>query len=305
MKLFVTMLCLLMASLFVQAQERYILTSDSVKLYVNVKGKGPACLYLHGGPGSGSYWLEQFAGDMLEQHFQMIYLDQRGVGRSSSPKDNNYSMDRMVKDFEEVRESLGFKRWLTLGHSFGGVLQMGYVMSKPDVVSGMICINCSLSMEESIRKGWLPKAIELAGNDTPEKSLDQSAPAVDRVLAIMPVLQKKGVMWKIFYASEENDRKMSDTYKQIPNWNNDFSEKAMTIPDYLQDFRKFAPNIKQPVLFFYGKSDWAIGPEHYKGVSFPEMMLYGSEVGHMPFMENKEDLAKAIRLFAEKYRSFF
>jgi len=92
-----------------QAQERHIIASDSVNLYVNVKGRGTPCLYIHGGPGSGSYWMEKFMGEYLEQHFQMIYLDQRGVGRSSSPGDNNYSMERMIKDFEEVREYLGIK----------------------------------------------------------------------------------------------------------------------------------------------------------------------------------------------------
>lgn len=78
---------LLLTVMTLQAQEKTILTSDSVSLYVNVKGKGTPCLYLHGGPGSGSYWLEKFFGDYLEQHFQMIYLDQRGVGRSTSPLD--------------------------------------------------------------------------------------------------------------------------------------------------------------------------------------------------------------------------
>ena len=53
----------------------------------------------------------------------MIYLDQRGCGRSTSPKDNNYSMDRMVNDFEEVRKYLGIDKWITLGHSFGGLLR--------------------------------------------------------------------------------------------------------------------------------------------------------------------------------------
>lgn len=130
-------------------QERHIKTSDGVNLYINVKGTGVPCLYIHGGPGSGSYWMELFLGDFLEQHFQMVYLDQRGTGRSSSPENNDYSMDRMIKDFEEVRGSLGIYRWLTLGHSFGGLLQMGYVSARPNSIAGMMFINCTLSMEDS------------------------------------------------------------------------------------------------------------------------------------------------------------
>jgi len=55
------------------AQERYILTSDSVKLYIKVEGKGIPCLYIHGGPAAGSYFLEKLVGD-----FQKIFF---GDGR--------------------------------------------------------------------------------------------------------------------------------------------------------------------------------------------------------------------------------
>lgn len=64
-------------------------TSDSTTLYINVEGSSPACLYIHGGPGSGSYLLEKLYGDSLEKHFKMVYLDQRGVGRSRSPGKSN------------------------------------------------------------------------------------------------------------------------------------------------------------------------------------------------------------------------
>ncbi len=45
----------------------HVMTSDSISLYVHVKGEGPMCLYLHGGPGSGSTWMEAVSGHMLEK----------------------------------------------------------------------------------------------------------------------------------------------------------------------------------------------------------------------------------------------
>ncbi|HWR51096.1 MAG TPA: alpha/beta fold hydrolase, partial [Bryobacteraceae bacterium] len=119
---------------------RHIKTSDGVDLFVTVRGHGTPCLYLHGGPGSGSHWLEKFSGEMLERNFQMIYLDQRGTSRSTSPPNGDYSMDRMVRDFEEVRVALGIHQWLTLGHSFGGILQVGYAQRHPEVVQGLLMI---------------------------------------------------------------------------------------------------------------------------------------------------------------------
>jgi len=297
MRKLILQLCLLAAVLQLHAQEQFITTSDSVKLYVHVKGSGPACLYLHGGPGSGSYWLEQFAGAELERHFTMVYLDQRGVGRSGSPADGNYSAGRMVQDFEEVRQALGFTHWLTLGHSFGGLLQMSYVTRCPEAISGMIFINCTLSMDDSFGNSWLPKAFELAGEDVPAVCRDTTVSLYNRMLAIMPVLGKKDSLWKIFFSQKENVQKMNETYYAFETWNNDQSEKILELPDYWTDFRPLTSAVNQPVLFFYGKTDWAIGPEHYKGMLFPNMQLWGSDVGHMPFLENKADLVNAIESF--------
>jgi len=284
------------------AQEMHMMTSDSVNLYITVKGKGTPCLYIHGGPGSGSYWMEKFFGDFLEQHFRVIYLDQRGVGRSSSPRDNNYSMDRMVRDFEEVRQALGIKQWVTLGHSFGGLLQMGYVLSYPASVSGLIFINCTLSMNDSFGKSWLPKALEIAGNNAPAACRDTTLSVYSRMLAIMPVLSEKNEMWKIFFAQQENSWKMNETYSGFPSWNGDQSEKIMEVDDYWCDFSQRSPGVKQPVLFYYGKTDWAIGPEHYKKASFPEMILWAGDAGHMPFLENKKDLEKAIENYISRFK---
>lgn len=80
----------------VWAGEKKFITSDGVELYVKVEGQGTPLLYLHGGPGSESHWFEEFMGDFMEQHFTMIYLDPRRVGRSGTPKDGNFRMDRMV-----------------------------------------------------------------------------------------------------------------------------------------------------------------------------------------------------------------
>lgn len=78
MKNLLLLLVALTGFIRLQGKELIVTTTDSVQLYVKVKGHGPHLLYLHGGPGSGSYWLEKFSGEFFERHFTMIYLDQRG-----------------------------------------------------------------------------------------------------------------------------------------------------------------------------------------------------------------------------------
>lgn len=72
---------------------------DGVKLYVEQKGNGNVCMFIHGGPGA---WFESFkelVGEKFENLFSMIYFDQRGCGRSEGNENTDYSLDRLVEEF--------------------------------------------------------------------------------------------------------------------------------------------------------------------------------------------------------------
>ncbi len=60
---------LLLATSAASAEVRHIKTSDGVDLFVTVKGHGTPCLYLHGGPGSGSHWAEKFWGEQVQSYY--------------------------------------------------------------------------------------------------------------------------------------------------------------------------------------------------------------------------------------------
>lgn len=302
MKNLILIFVMLLPFTITKAEQKHIVTSDGVDLFIEVKGSGVPCLYIHGGPGSGSYWMEKLFGDFLEQHFQMIYLDQRGASRSGTPKDSNFTMDRMVKDFEEVRSALGIKQWITMGHSFGGILQMGYAKQHPDVVNGMIMINCTLNLTESLTNSWAPKACEFLDITDTKPYLDESKPVFERLSGLISQLNEKKLFWKMGFAKKESEDIMNKTFWEIKNWNHAEENIIITKEEYLADFKKDAPGMNMPVLFFYGKSDWMIGPDHYKTVHFPNMLLWSSNVGHIPFIENKEDLQNAILNYLEKYK---
>lgn len=294
---FLTLLTVLFLS--VSAQEQIIKTSDGVDLYVKVAGEGTPCLYLHGGPGSGSYWAEKFAGDILGKHLQMIYLDQRGVGRSGSPASGDFSTDRMMKDFEEVRSALKIDKWLTMGHSFGGILQMQYSQRYPQSIQGMLMINCALKLNDG--NAPLQKAYELLDDPSMKKYLNDSIPALERMGKLYSALRDKGIFWKMAYASKASEEMMGQTFGEIQNWNSDYEPKAIENSDTWIDYKPFSAEMTMPVLFFYGKTDWIIGTEHYKGIKFPNVIFWGSDVGHIPFIENKPDLENAIVSYLKKY----
>lgn len=300
MRKYLALTMLLCLSLQVKAEERMITTTDGIQLYVNIKGSGSPVLYLHGGPGSGSYWFEKFFGSFLEQHYTMIYLDQRGVGRSSGNYESDFSMDRMVKDFEEIRKELGYDSWLTLGHSFGGILQMGYYKRFPESVKGMIMVNCTLNIKQSFCESWSPKAAEFTG--TPELPCPEDPAELRKVLdSHITNLRSQNAFWKMGYSEPENEKIMDATYNDISNWNGSFGNLALGIGDYWVNYKVDSKKVNVPVLYFYGTEDWMVGPDHYKGIDFPKEIKWKSEGGHMPFMENREDLEKAVLSYKKEF----
>jgi proline iminopeptidase len=305
MKQLIFLAFLISLCLNISAQDRRVITSDSVQLFVRVKGKGTPCLYIHGGPGSGSHWLEKFSGDVLEKYFMMIYLDQRGVSRSTSPKDGNYSMDRMIKDFEEVRLALGIDSWITMGHSFGGIMQMGYSLKFPQNIRGMIMFNCSLNINETGEE-VIPKACEFLGITDIDAYTDPSFPdsvKLELHMKLYRQLREKNLFWKMGYKSYSSFETMNKSFEDLPVWNKDLENVPISLEDYGLNFKTYTPGLTMPVLFFYGKSDWMVGPSQYKGVAFPNMILWGSDVGHVPFLENEPDLEKAVKTYIQQYHS--
>lgn len=283
------------------AHELEITTSDSVQLYINVKGDGIPCLFIHGGPGQGSNYWEKLAGEFSEKHFKMIYLDQRGCGRSSSPINNDYSIERMIKDFEEVRKALNIKHWLVMGHSFGGVLQTYYAKVYPENIRGLLMFNCTLNLIESMENSFLPSVVNFFEIKNSSFYTDQSIPLPTRLDSVQKLFMTRDDVWKLSFSNLESAKKFGQTYADFETWNTDFSKIAFQIKDYEKDYAKLTGKINIPTLFLYGTKDKNVGIDYYLEVKFPKMILAKVEGGHMEFIENKKDYAKAIDSFLRRF----
>lgn len=113
---------------------------NGVRLWYRVAGhaEGTPVLFLHGGPGQGSQTFARFAGPPLERDNRMIYLDQRGSGRSEKHWKKEYSLDLMVDDIERLRKHLEVERMALIGHSFGTVVALEYAARYPQRVSHLV-----------------------------------------------------------------------------------------------------------------------------------------------------------------------
>jgi L-proline amide hydrolase len=96
-------------------------------------------LLLHGGPGACHDYLESLAA-MSATGRRVIFYDQRGCGNSDQPDDPaRWTVDLYVREVDAVRAALGLHRVHILGQSWGGMLLMEYLVTRPEgVVSATI-----------------------------------------------------------------------------------------------------------------------------------------------------------------------
>lgn len=125
------------------------------RLHVEVVGppSAPALLYLHGGPGTGSYDFLRHQQARLAPYLRLIALDQRGVLRSDPLGEGEaFGLADLVEDCEALRQQLGIARWAVLGHSFGGYLAVSYALKYPGSVSALIFENPTFDFASSARE---------------------------------------------------------------------------------------------------------------------------------------------------------
>lgn len=278
-----------------------IRTSDSVALYVHCKGKGVPVLFIHGGPGSNSGYLEYTGGAAFEKEATMIYLDQRGCGRSANAASKNYSLERMLQDFEEVRKALGIEQWILMPHSFGGIMATAYAAKYPSAVKAIICLNCTINIDSSASAG-ITKAVELLqqkGLYYPELKND-SIPLLTRWGQAFGKLRDNDLFYPLMFASKkEFEYHDSLTLANAHTW--EFGGEVWSHKEYFADFIPVTVTIKCPVLVIGGTKDYTIGVNHPQLMRFPNMVVKYVEGGHALYYENNTELLRAVRPFLKQF----
>ena len=133
---------------------------DDHILYIEEYGNksGRPIIFLHGGPGSGcAEWQKSLFDSRV---YRVIFLDQRGAGKSS-PKRllKNNTLIHLIEDLEYIRIFLKIKEWFVVGGSWGSTLAIAYGEKHPEYVKGMVLRSLFLGTDDEIewafRKGPL------------------------------------------------------------------------------------------------------------------------------------------------------
>ncbi len=175
------------------AAVRQSLPVNGVELAWWERGAGgddvPTLVLVHGFTGSAHDF--SLVVDDLATDRRVVTVDQRGHGESTKTGDvEGYTLDQLVADLAVFLEAVGGGPVDLLGHSMGGRVSMGLVLSRPDLVSSLILMDTSgwsfLPPDDGIRRGvhrWM-EAFDPARGMPDSMSL--GSPEEDVIATTMP-----------------------------------------------------------------------------------------------------------------------
>jgi pimeloyl-ACP methyl ester carboxylesterase len=100
----------------------------------------PTLVAVHGGPGADHINLKDALAPLAD-HFQLLFYDQRGHGRSDHSTAEFWNQRTWATDLKELCDALGLWRPVVLGSSFGGRVALTYAGLFPGHARGIILAN--------------------------------------------------------------------------------------------------------------------------------------------------------------------
>jgi proline iminopeptidase len=289
---------------------------NGIRLYYRVAGKPISdripTIFLHGGPGYNSYSFATLAGTRLEPHLAMVYLDQRGCGRSERPWTQAYSMYLLMQDIEALRLRLGVAKISLIGHSFGGTLALEYAARHPEHVSRIVFVDGMADGPASIRmwrdrlEAWDPTALRrVSSAEKPQPDTAENSECAETKALMSLVNQATGKNGKAFFDHlqfvDQSVRERQDAVdaesglKNTGELSNALFSTGLACYRFTQHAR-----LTMPVLVIGGRQDGAIGIETMRDLAskLPHAKFIEYEKSaHFPYLEEPERFTADVTAF--------
>lgn len=123
---------------------------DGYKFHTEIFGNSDAStiIVVHGGPGGDFEYLKSLKA--LSNDHQVIFYDQRGNGLSPRVNKDNLTLEKNLNDLHSIVEHFSKNKKVKLvGHSWGGMLVIGYLSKHPEVVSQAIIVEPGMLNQKS------------------------------------------------------------------------------------------------------------------------------------------------------------
>lgn len=275
----------------------------------------PALILLHGGPGASESPLFRHYDPQLEQHFLVVYWDQRGSGRSfdaDTPKDS-MTMAQFVRDLDElvdlVRRRFDKEKVVLLGHSWGSALGLLYTAEHGDKVAAYVGTGQVADMRRGERLSYeygLDQAIQ-HGKRSAIDALQEIGPPPHDVDAMLTSrkwveqyggsfhadLSTGGLIWAALSTDEANLVDLVAFGR-----GNRFSLESLW-PEFSQLDLTDRTSFAAPIFFLLGRHDWqvpaVVAAAYFDTIQAPcKRLVWFEESAHNPPFEEAEKFQRVM-----------
>ncbi len=300
------------------------MTLGGVKQWVLMRGKkasNPVVLFIHGGPGHAEMPMIRKHFEPLEDDFVVVTYDQRGAGKSYSPRIPKESMthDQMVADAHELvlklRQRFGVEKVHLVAHSWGTITGTLLAQRYPELFHDYVGVAQWTDGEVRERTSYnlILDWAKRTRNKDAIRQLDEIGPppfsgpkAEDKLVAQKEWLVKSGgflygqdnmnslfmtVLWSGEYSLSNKLNLLNGIM---------FSTGAMWADSMKVDLTRKVPELKVPVYFVAGRHDYntplPLIEGYYHNLKAPSKQLVIFEKSaHSPYFEEPEAFIRFMR----------
>lgn len=143
---------------------------DNIKIYYHVVGdisdqSKPTFIFLHGGAGMADHSIYVSFWSRLSDQANIIFVDQRGCGKSEKGDPQKWNLEQHGKDIFSFCKTLGIKKPIVGGVSWGGYVAISYGIQYPEHPMALILCNTEAAVSKQARyKAFLRIANPEAAN---------------------------------------------------------------------------------------------------------------------------------------------
>jgi pimeloyl-ACP methyl ester carboxylesterase len=287
--------------------------------WISIRGedrRNPVLLVVHGGPGEAQ-WPQAAHYRAWEKRFTVVQWDQRGAGHSYGrygAKTPDMTLDRISNDGVELadylRHTLGKKKIIVLGHSWGSIIAVTMVQRRPELFAAYVGTGMVGSWKGAIKVKYdlvLAKA-RADGDAASVKQLEASGPPnpndANKVFAfndrVYPLWAPSDVGW-IKSLRADAPRLKAAFPKDFKDFEEGFKfsvEKA--VPDQIKtDLPATASRIGTAFFVIQGRDDLltptADAVAYFNGVTAPfKKLVLIPGAGHFAFMTAPDAFLRAL-----------
>ena len=309
--------------------EYFFLRNAGADMPVHVRGNkesGTFIIYLHGGPGNGSYIFEKFFTG-IEEDFAMVYWDQRGAGSAQGNAEAaSMTISQFVDDTHQIVKLINSlfnnPRIFLMGHSWGGLLGTAYLIKYPDTIKGWIEVDGAHNkvLGNELSRQWVMNYAQGQINKEIDVIYWQEALSwYYNYSGLLTYNSKHYTDYLIkskayFFKSNYSFYSVTDYFFGTPNGfdlilNGQYSDDNMEDEIVLTDLTPLMYQIKIPVLLCWGRHDGAIPFEMaqnaYESLGTPETdksIVCFEESAHSPMIEETKAFNDSVIGFINKYK---